>query len=131
MMVGCDTFAVDEKTQNRHPTWMLPNQNAFGGFAFYLRRMVREEKRLTLEEAVRKVTSQPAKKFKMTDRGVLKSGAYADIAVWNPETISDRGDQIEPRRYPDGLDYVLINGTMVFDGKEHTGALPGKILYRE
>ena len=131
MMVGCDTFAVDEKTQNRHPTWMLPNQNAFGGFAFYLRRMVREEKRLTLEEAVRKVTSQPAKKFKMTDRGVLKPGAYADIAVWNPETISDRGDQIEPRRYPDGFDYVLINGTMVFDGKEHTGALPGKVLYRE
>ena len=130
MMVGCDTFAVDEKAKGRHPTWMLPNQNAFGGFPGYLRRTVRETGMLTLEEAVRKVTSSPARKFKMTDRGVLREGAYADIAVWNPETITDKGDAIEPRKYPEGIEYVIINGSMVVEKSKHHDALPGKILYR-
>ena len=131
MMVGCDTFAVDDKEQCRHPVWMLPNQNAFGGFPFYLRRMVREEKLLSVEEAVRKITSQPAEKFGMKDRGVLRVGAMADITVWSLDAIRDNGNQIEPRRYPDGVEHVLVNGVPVVESNVHTGALPGKILYRE
>jgi N-acyl-D-amino-acid deacylase len=131
MMIGCDTFAVDEKEQCRNPSWMMPNQNAFGGFAYYLRRMVRETKSLTLQEAVRKITSQPANKFKLKDRGMIREGYFADITIWDSETICDNGTQIEPRRYPDGIDYVVINGAMVVEDEKHTGALPGKILYRE
>jgi len=131
MMIGCDTFAVDEKEQCRNPSWMMPNQNAFGGFAYYLRRMVRETKSLTLPEAVRKITSQPANKFKLKDRGTIREGYYADITIWDPQTVHDRGTQIEPRRYPDGIDFVMINGSTVVEDEKHTGALPGKILYRE
>jgi len=131
MMVGVDTFAVDDKYEGRHPPYMFPNENAFGGMVHYLRRAVRETKTLSLEEAVRKITSQPAKKFKMTDRGVLKVGAYADLVVMNPETISDKGDQIEPRKYAEGIEHVIINGTFALKNRKHTGVLPGKILYRE
>ncbi len=131
MMVGCDTFAVDENEQCRNPSWMMPNQNAFGGFPFYFRRMVREEKILSLEEAVRKVTSQPAEKFKMEGRGVLKVGNYADVTVWDVDSIRDNGSQIEPRRYPDGIHHVIINGVPVVENNVHNGSLPGTILYRK
>jgi len=131
MMIGCDTFAVDEETVNRHPSWLFPNQNAFGGIVRYLRRTVREEKILTLEEAVRKITSLPARKHLMKDRGMLVNGAYADLVVMNPETIEDMGTQIEPRRYPKGIEHVFVNGVQVVEKGKHTGAMPGKILYRE
>ena len=65
------------------------------------------------------------------DRGVIRQGAYADIVIWNPETVTDKGTQLEPRRYPDGIQYVLVNGEMVVDNGAHTGLLPGKIIYRE
>jgi len=131
MMIGIDTFAVDDTRVSRHPPWSLPNENSFGGFPRYLRRAVRETGTLSLEEAVRKVTSSPARKFKLTDRGVLRAGAYADIVVFDPEKVTDRGDQLEPRRYPAGIEYVLVNGALVVERGEQTGARPGKILYRE
>ena len=131
IMIGVDTFAVDETNEGRHLPPSLPNENAFGGHVRYLRRVVRETNILTWEEAIRKLTSSPARKFKMTDRGVLNCGAYADIVILNPETVTDRGDQLEPRRYPEGVDHVIVNGELVVSGSGHTGALPGKILYRE
>jgi len=131
IMIGVDTFAVDETNEGRHLPPSLPNENAFGGHVRYLRRAVRETNTLTWEEAIRKLTSSPARKFKMTDRGVLKCGAYADIVILNPETVTDRGDQLEPRRYPEGIDHVILNGELVVSDSRHTGALPGKILYRE
>ena len=131
MMIGIDTFAVDDTRVSRHPPWHLPNENSFGGFPRYLRRAVRETGTLSLEEAVRKVTSSPARKFKLADRGVLRAGAHADIVVFDPEKVTDRGDQLEPRRYPAGIEYVLVNGALVVERWEQTGARPGKILYRE
>ena len=131
MMVGIDAFALDDKWECRHPPWYLPNENSYGGFPRYFRRAVRETETLTLEEAVRKVTSLPARKFKLKDRGVLRAGAYADIVVMNLETITDRGDQLNPRRYPEGIEYVIVNGVPVVEDARHTGARPGKILYRE
>ena len=86
---------------------------------------------LTLEEAVRKVTSLPARKFNLKDRGLLKSGAFADVTIMNPSTITDLGDQMNPRRYPKGIKYVFVNGKMVVKEAKHTGDKPGKILYRE
>ena len=131
MMIGIDTFALDDKWECKTPPWHLPNENSFGGFPRYLRRAVRETKTLTLEEAVRKVTSLPARKFRLRDRGVLRVGAYADIVLMNPGRVTDRGDQLSPRRYPEGIEYVIINGVPVVEKARHTGARPGKILYRE
>jgi N-acyl-D-aspartate/D-glutamate deacylase len=131
MMIGIDTFAVDEKRESWHKPPTYPNQNSFGGFPRYLRRAVREAKVLSLEEAVRKITSSPARKFKLADRGVIRPGAYADLVVWDPETITDRGTQLEPRQYPEGISHVLVNGVPVVAKSRHTGSLPGKILVRE
>lgn len=131
MMVGCDTFAVDDKAQNRHPSWMLPSQNAFGGHPGYLKRIIRETGFLSMEEAVRKITSLPANKFKIKDRGILRPGSYADITIWDPEIITDMGTAAEPRQYPKGIDYVIINGEIVVKKGKQNKVMPGKILYRE
>ena len=131
MMVGVDTFAVDETREGRRMPVSYPNQNSFNGFPRFLRRAVRETQTLTLEAAVRQITSFPARKFKLKNRGVLKHGACADIVVMNAETVKDVGTQLEPRLYPDGIEHVIINGVQVVKNSKHTGALPGKILYRE
>ncbi len=131
VMIGVDTFAVDDKRVSRHPPWGLPNENSYGGFPRYFRRAYRETGTLSLEEAVRKVTSLPAKKFKLSDRGMLKAGAYADLVVMNPQTVTDKGDQLNPRQFPEGIEYVVVNGKVVVERSKHTGELPGKILYRE
>ena len=86
---------------------------------------------MSIQEAIRKITSSPARKFRLADRGTLKEGYYGDITIWDPETITDNGNQIEPRQYPTGINYVLVNGSLVVDNNTHTGALPGKVLYRE
>ena len=130
-MVGVDTFAVDEKRQSRTDPPSYPNQNSYGGFPCYLRRTVRETGVMSIQEAIRKITSSPARKFRLADRGTLKEGYYGDITIWDPETITDNGNQIEPRQYPTGINYVLVNGSLVVDNNTHTGALPGKVLYRK
>jgi len=131
MMIGIDTFAVDDKRVSRHPPWDLPSENSYGGFPRYFRRAYRETGTLSLEEAVRKVTSLPAGKFKLRDRGVLKAGAYADMVIMNPQTVTDKGDQLNPRRYPEGIEHVFVNGVHVVGDSDHMGARPGRILYRE
>jgi N-acyl-D-aspartate/D-glutamate deacylase len=128
MMIGIDTFAVDDKRISRHPPWTLPNENSYGGFPRYIRRAYRETGTLSLEEAIRKVTSLPAKKFKITGRGILEAEAYADIVIMDPKTVTDIGDQLNPRRYPKGIEHVIINGTLVVKNSKHTRAKPGKIL---
>jgi len=130
MMIGVDTFAVDDKKISRHPPWGLPNENSYGGFPRYLRQAYRESGTLSLEEAIRQVTSLPARKFKLVDRGILEEGAYADIVIFNPATITDKGNQLDPRQYPEGIEHVIVNGTPVVDSTGHTGARPGKVLRR-
>ena len=77
------------------------------------------------------MTSLPARKFKLSDRGVLKAGAYADMVIMNPQTVTDKGDQLNPRRYPEGIENVIVNGTIVVGDAEHKGVKPGRILRRE
>jgi len=77
------------------------------------------------------VTSLPADKFGLTGRGVLEAGAFADIVVMDPETVTDKGDQLNPRRYPKGIERVIVNGPIVVEDSAHTGATPGKVLRRE
>jgi dihydroorotase/N-acyl-D-amino-acid deacylase len=105
-----------------------PHPRAYGTFPRILRKYVREEKRLSLEEAIRKFTSLPAQRMRLGDRGVLKVGMWADIVVFDPETVRDRATFAEPHRLAEGMRWVLVNGVpVVADGKA-TGALPGRVL---
>jgi N-acyl-D-aspartate/D-glutamate deacylase len=110
---------------------------SYGEFPGVLERYVRDEPLLTLEEAIRKMTSFPAQRFGLFDRGVLRPGAWADIVVFDLERIRDRATCFHPytppldcypHRYPDGIDYVLVNGALVVEGAQHTGLLPGQVL---
>ncbi len=110
---------------------------SYGEFPGVLERYVRDEPVLTLQEAIRKMTSFPAQRLGLRDRGVLRPGARADIVVFDLERIHDRATNLYPHthpfenyphQYPEGIDTVFVNGQMVVDGEQHTGALPGKVL---
>lgn len=131
MMAGIDTLAINTEWTVENPPWYQPSQNSFNGFAAYFEDVVREGKILSIEQAVHQVTAFPAKKFKLTDRGVLKPGAYADIVVMDIERVKDMSTSLNPRVYPDGIDHVFVNGEHVVENMKHTGAKPGKVLYRE
>jgi N-acyl-D-amino-acid deacylase len=81
---------------------------------------------LSLEEAVRKMTSAPAARLGLHERGTLRDGGLADVAVFDPATISSNATYDEPRNYPTGIETVIVNGTLVVDGGMHTGATPGR-----
>lgn len=103
---------------------------AYGNFARLLGRYVRDEKRLTLEEAIRRLTSLPARNFKLADRGELRVGAFADLVVFDPETIADRATFEQPHQYAVGVRDVFVNGIAVLRDGNPTGATPGRALKR-
>ncbi len=107
----------------------LPHPRAYGNFPRVYAHYVRERKVLTLEQAVRKMTSWPATRFRLDHRGSIKEGMWADAVVFDPDHIEDRSTYAEPMLAPEGIDYVLVNGQVVIDHGKHTGARPGKILY--
>ncbi len=104
---------------------------AYGMFPHYIRTMVKEEGVLSLEEAIRKVTSLPAQEILgLEDRGVIKEGAWADLVVMDMESIREGDDFLEPYQPPEGIEQVLVNGTIVYKDMAHTGQRPGKVLRR-
>ncbi len=112
---------------------------SYGEYPGILERYVRDEPVLRLEEAVRKMTSFPAQRFRLFDRGALRPGLRADVVVFDLERVHDRATNLYPHhfpfanippRYPTGIDWVVINGTPVLEEGEHTGALPGRVLRR-
>ncbi len=116
-----------------------PNPRSYGAFPIVFRKYVRGETRpeadedagikiLSIEEAVRKMTSFPAQKMGMTDRGMIRESMVADLVIFDPETISDKCTYTNPHQYPVGIPYVIVSGEVVVNESEHTGALPGKIL---
>ncbi len=107
----------------------VPHPREYGTFARVLGRYVRERGVLTLEEAVRKMSGATAQRLGLQNRGVLREGLFADIAVFDPATIQDRATFAEPHQYAEGIAYVLVNGTLVVDDGRHTGARPGRVLY--
>ena len=117
-MVGSDGLMTGHK----------PNPRTYGTFPFILGQLVREEKLLRLEDAVRKMTSTPAQRLGLRDRGILRDGMKADLVVFNPDTVRATATFEEPRQLPVGIDYVLVNGRIVIDQGRHTGALPGRAL---
>jgi len=105
-----------------------PHPRVFGAFPRVLGKYVREVKALTLEDAVRKMTSKPAEVFGFSRRGRLRPGNFADIVVFDPETIIDKGTFVEPVQYPAGIEYVLINGDVVVRQGTYDRKLAGKVL---
>jgi N-acyl-D-amino-acid deacylase len=101
---------------------------AYGNFARLLGRYVREEKLVSLPEAIRRLTSLPAANLGLTDRGTLAAGRYADVVVFDPATIADRATFEKPHQYAVGVKHVFVNGVAVLKDGEHTGALPGRAL---
>ena len=124
--------AFDNDSQGTAPDGLLgqehPHPRAYGTFPRILRKYVREEHALALEDAIRKFTALPAQRMRFTDRGVLKEGMAADVVIFNPATIRDLATFEQPNQLSEGMDYVLVNGVPVVSAGKMTGALPGKVL---
>jgi N-acyl-D-aspartate/D-glutamate deacylase len=101
---------------------------AYGTFARFLGRYVRDEKVATLADAIRRLTGLPAENLKLKDRGCLKVGCYADVAVFDPARIQDHATFAEPHQLASGVQHVLVNGVPVLKDGEHTGATPGRVV---
>ncbi len=120
----------------------MANPRSFGSFPATFRKYVRGEDRadeplekgkkiLTLQEAVRKMTSFPAQRLGLRDRGLVRAGMWADLVIFDPHTIADQTTYKNPYQYPVGIDYVFVNGEVVVESGKHTGKLPGKALRRD
>lgn len=124
-MIGSDSFAIA-------PYGVLgkgkPHPRTYGTFPRVLGEYVRRKKLLTLENAIRKMTSFPAQKLRLRDRGLLRKGMWADITVFNPEKIGDKATYASPHQYPVGIKYVIVNGQVVIANGKHTRELSGKAL---
>ena len=107
-----------------------PHPRNFGTFPRVLARYVREKKILTLQDAVRRMTSAPAQRLRIKDRGLLREGFWADITLFDPDTVEDKATFREPKQYPAGIPYVIVNGQVVIDNGCHTGKMPGRVLRR-
>jgi N-acyl-D-amino-acid deacylase len=124
--------SVDNDSQGTSPEGLLagehPHPRAYGTFPRILRKYVREEHALTLPDAIRKFSALPAQRMRLTDRGVLKKGMWADVVVFDPEKITDKATFEEPNQLSVGMDDVLVNGVPVIEDGKMTGKLPGKVL---
>lgn len=124
--------AIDNDSSGTSPEGILgqehPHPRAYGTFPRILRKYVRVEKKLSLEEAIRKFSALPAQRMRLTDRGVLKAGMWADVVIFDPATVRDLATFENPNQLSQGMEYVLVNGVPVIDQGKMTGALPGKVL---
>jgi N-acyl-D-amino-acid deacylase len=124
--------SINNDSQGTSPDGLLgrehPHPRAYGTFPRILRKYVREDRVLTLEDAIRKFTSLPAQRMRLGDRGVLKVGMWADVVVFDPDSIRDRATFANPNQLSQGMQWVLVNGIPVIAGGKATGALPGRVL---
>jgi N-acyl-D-amino-acid deacylase len=121
-MIASDGSIVDLKSAS------VPHPRSFGNNARVLGEYVRQRKVLTLEEAVRKMTSLPAQTFRLLDRGLLRPGMAADIVIFNPETVGDRATFREPKQHASGFEYVIVNGEVEIDKGTQTGTRSGRFI---
>ena len=119
-MVGTDALLIGE----------YPSPRTYGTFPLILSEYVREERSLSLENAIRKMTSFPAQRLGIPDRGILREGMKADIVVFNPDTIKTPATRHEPKQFPIGVEYVIVNGRAVIDQGQHTGVMAGRAVRR-
>ena len=124
--LGSDAVSISAEgvflKQSTHP-------RAYGNFARLLGNYVRDEKVISLQEAIRRITFLPAENLGLDRRGLIRQGYFADLVVFDPETITDRATYDNPHQYAIGVKYVLVNGVRVIENGEHTGAKPGRALW--
>ena len=108
-----------------------PHPRYYGTFPRVLGRYVREDKVISMEEAIRKMTSANAAKIGVFDRGLLRPGQWADVTVFDPARVIDHATFEKPHQYATGVEYVLVNGKLVLERGKHTGARPGRIIRRK
>ena len=124
--------SIDNDSEGTSPEGILgqahPHPRAYGTFPRILANYVREEKVLSLEDAIRKFSALPAQRMRLTDRGVLKAGMWADVVIFDPATVHDRATFDSPNQLSEGMEYVLVNGTPVIEEGKMTGTRPGKVL---
>ena len=126
--IGSDGTAMHPE---RFPWLGKPHPRHYGTYPRVLGRYVREKKLLSFPEAIRKMTSLPAQTLGFLDRGLLRPGMKADIVLLDPDRVLDHATFENPQQFPVGIEYVLVNGTVVAEGGRHTGARPGRILRRQ
>jgi N-acyl-D-amino-acid deacylase len=119
-MVGSDALLIGD----------FPSPRTYGCFPIILSEYVREERSMSLPYAIRKMTSFPAQRLGLPDRGLLRDGMKADVVVFNPRTVRTPATRREPKQFPIGIEYVITNGQVVVDRAEHTGVLAGRALRR-
>jgi N-acyl-D-amino-acid deacylase len=124
--------SIDNDSSGTSPEGILgeehPHPRAYGTFPRILRKYVREEKKLTLPEAIRKFSALPAQRLRLTDRGVLKQGMWADVVVFDPRRCATWQLSMIRTGFSEGMEYVLVNGVPVIEDGKMTGALPGRVL---
>ena len=125
------SFGSDEASQAPEGVFLKsnPHPRAYGNFARLLGQYVREEKVISLAEAVRRLTGLPATNLGLQDRGFVREGMFADVVVFDPKTVADRATFERPHQYAVGMQHVLVNGVPVLKDGEHTGATPGRALW--
>ncbi|UCE55491.1 MAG: D-aminoacylase [Desulfobacterales bacterium] len=126
-MIGTDAWGVNPSGILRHGK---PHPRYYGTYPRILGKYVREEGVLTLENAIRKMTSFPAQRLGLLDRSLLKEGMWADVVVFDPDTVMDKATYLDPHQFPEGILHVLVNGQIVVANGKQTGRLPGKVLRR-
>jgi N-acyl-D-amino-acid deacylase len=124
------SFGSDEGAPAPEGVFMKrqPHPRAYGTFARLLGHYVRERQVIPLQEAIRRLTSQPADNLRLEKRGLLAPGYYADVVVFDPATIRDKATYEQPHQYATGVVHVFVNGVQVLKDGEHTGATPGRFL---
>jgi N-acyl-D-amino-acid deacylase len=132
---------ADVRTVMCHPATMIgtdgiwshgkPHPRIYGSYPRILGQYVRQERLLSIEEAVRKMTSFPAQKFGLWKKGIVREGMDADLVIFDPDTIAERSTFQDPHQYPTGLPYVMINGQVVVDQDRYTGSLAGRVLRKQ
>jgi N-acyl-D-amino-acid deacylase len=125
------SFGSDASSMSPEPpfTKSSTHPRAYGNFARLLGKYVREEKVIPLQEAVRRLSALPAMNLELKDRGFVREGMFADLAIFDPQAIADRATFEKPHQFAVGMRHVFVNGTHVLEDGEHTGAKPGRALY--
>ena len=125
--IGSDAGAI--MTLGQPDQTGLPHPRSFGNATRVIAEYVKKRKVLSLEEAVRKMTSWPATRMRLANRGMIKEGQWADVTIFDLDALNDRATYDEPMAFPTGIEYVLVNGVVTLDHDKHTGAKAGKVLY--
>jgi dihydroorotase/N-acyl-D-amino-acid deacylase len=124
--------SLDNDSSGASPEGILgrdhPHPRAYGTFPRILRKYVREERKLTLEDAIRKFSALPGQRLRLEGRGLLRTGMWADVVIFDPATIRDLATFDNPNQLSQGMAYVFVNGVPVIDQGKMTGVLPGKVL---